>query len=1298
VSRFGLVFTAAVGVCLALVGNLATNTVALPDRWHAGIWVATATLATAAIIASVRDPTGSRRRRRKTLTFERARYFTRLAERYRPLDLDSLISDERDREGPVPLPSVFVAQHVRAELPRIELPSGFRRQLIEAGQVTAGQLSREMDTARLVHATEAYARQPIRPVLDVLAEPDQRRTVLLGDPGSGKSTLLRYIVLALGVRSGDIPKGMVQLRGHLPLLIELRGFADPRWEESTLLDYAGHLHVTEGLGLPRDVLEEHLSAGCPAVVAFDGLDEVFEARRRESIAHQIVAFAGRYAGVRVIVTSRVIGYRRSIFEGAGFVHHTLQDLDVGQIERFAGQWYRYAHPGDPAEAVRLTGRLLAAVRGSASIRDLAGNPLLLTILAMIGSRQSLPRARGEVYQQAVTVLVEHWDVNKHLHRAHSDAPFVGHADRLELLRRIARRMQNAGAGQAGNAIARAELVAEFERYLREKYQITRDRSAPAAETMLAEFRERNFILSRFGGDVYGFVHRAFLEYLTAADIAHRFRVEHAWTPQELASEIFGRHGDDPAWHEILVLVTGMIDARDAAYVIRLLLAADPLWSASPDTPPHHLMLAIRCLGEVDQLHLVASEARGVLHALAAALEVIEDTIDDDPDRDFSDSALEGLRRSVEPVLAAVGHPWPGRESYLDWFDCFEPRTSGRFPDGCSRVRLVAAVFMAHMFADTPEVQGRFRAEAMFGTDEAARSHAIEAVAATWHDDPEALPFILRRATDPDTLYIVVTVLGLHWGGNAEALTFIHRVACGSETWFVREAAVRILAAAWAGDPDTLPFIRSRATTDGHWSVRRAALHTLGTTWGRRTETRTVLRDRAVDDPDGRVRATALAAAARAGRTDPRTLALIYERAGADPDATVRSTAVAILAGGWSEQPRTVPLLQELAATDVDPAVRSAAARAVATARHDHQRLLRLLDDQIANGAAAGDRRRTVQALVDNADDPGIRQSLRAGISNPDPHFRAAAVRFVASDSPDDPHTLPLLRGLATNDPDPTVRTVALRAVLTGWREHRTVLDAVRQSAVDAEPALRRAAIRALAVRAHHDSATLPLICGLAATDDDWTVRRAAIRTLATAWRDEPSLITSTMSDRAEADPDARVRQAAIRALAWTARRDRRLPMVIALVAAHDDAADVRQAAARAAALWHHDPQARSLLHTIVSKDGSVDVRRSALHILAMRWPHEPETFSLIRRRGAADDSEEVRAAAAMILETAGEPPTNHAAEARQTIPSIVRAGGRRSVAGLPRADGNPGPSPVASGDGPGRRLAGPIRRRGPFVA
>ena len=55
---------------------------------------------------------------------------------------------------------------------------------------------------------------------------------------------------------------------------------------------------------------------------------------RERITHQIVGFTNDYPKARVIVTSRVIGYRRKILTDAGFTHFTLQDLDEKQVETF----------------------------------------------------------------------------------------------------------------------------------------------------------------------------------------------------------------------------------------------------------------------------------------------------------------------------------------------------------------------------------------------------------------------------------------------------------------------------------------------------------------------------------------------------------------------------------------------------------------------------------------------------------------------------------------------------------------------------------------------------------------------------------------------------------------------------------------------------------------------------------------------------------------------------------------------------------------------------------------------------
>ncbi|MFI6078894.1 hypothetical protein ACIA5C_46045 [Actinoplanes sp. NPDC051343] len=73
---------------------------------------------------------------------------------------------------------------------------------------------------------------------------------------------------------------------------------------------------------------------------------------------------------------------------------------------------------------------------------------------------------SNVYKHAVTVLVEHWEVSKHLTATDPGLPELDREDKLDLLRRIARRMQDAPAGLAGNHIAGADLFTMFETYLR----------------------------------------------------------------------------------------------------------------------------------------------------------------------------------------------------------------------------------------------------------------------------------------------------------------------------------------------------------------------------------------------------------------------------------------------------------------------------------------------------------------------------------------------------------------------------------------------------------------------------------------------------------------------------------------------------------------------------------------------------------------------------------------------------------------------------------------------------------------
>lgn len=459
--------------------QVTTTTVTSPDGLETALLQALTQLTRSAREVPAADGVGSAVSR-ELGDGMRVAYLAAVVNWYRVLELARLSPEGLDEQLPVLLAQVFIEQHVRADPPPMELPKDLRRRLLEAGDLDLEELPEELDRELLTKARAAHAASIPRPVLDVVTEPSQRLVALLGDPGAGKSSLLRYLALTLaGLFAADTQTGddgvLSRLAGWLPLLVELRDYADPgwragRWSDGTVLDYLDYLHTHENLGLPRDVLDAYLRSEGQAVVMFDGLDELFQPAQRDDTARRIAAFAAHFPQVRVIVTSRVIGYHRAVLDGAGFSVYTLQDLGPDQITQFVRRWYTLAYHTDPGEAAQRSTRLLAAIDRSVSARDLAGNPLLLTILAVIGRRRELPKERHRVYQHAVELLTQHWDLNRAVRDTRVAMDYIDEEDKRELLRRIARRMQDGHDGVAGNRITRHDLLTEFEAYLYERYQ------------------------------------------------------------------------------------------------------------------------------------------------------------------------------------------------------------------------------------------------------------------------------------------------------------------------------------------------------------------------------------------------------------------------------------------------------------------------------------------------------------------------------------------------------------------------------------------------------------------------------------------------------------------------------------------------------------------------------------------------------------------------------------------------------------------------------------------------------------
>ena len=465
-------------------------------------------------------------------------------------------------------------------------------------------------------------------VTDALAR--HQRLVILGEPGAGKTISLCFIALMLAQGHGGARLGLDA--PYLPLRLRLADYARALKDDPVLslhhylLDYVGRAYDCH----PRlpDLLHRALEAGV-CMVLLDGLDEVgddpVEGRAlRRRVVEKVQQFADRWCTDdlpnRLVVTSRIEGYREEPVRG--FTHVELSPLrPPDEIEAFLLRWYtahELQYGSDPAKAGRVArervDELLPRILEWPSIRRLATNPLLLTILALIHENVGkLPNRRIKLYEICAQTLIESWRQAQtgmpsqllaeleeetvvrvmaqlaywlHEHRPGGTAPFEEWKDRL---------------GE----------VLQDEGFEEEAEEITR--------RFLHHARHEAGLLAERGPGEYGFFHLTFEEYLAAREMA-RQRVERR-------REMLRAHWEDPRWHEVILLAAGqlgIVEARrdDVSDFLEDLLKMEP---AEPENAGRQAILAGRALADIGPRSVTPQTRRWVQRALQ---EVMQDL---DPD-------------------------------------------------------------------------------------------------------------------------------------------------------------------------------------------------------------------------------------------------------------------------------------------------------------------------------------------------------------------------------------------------------------------------------------------------------------------------------------------------------------------------------------------------------------------------------------------------------------------------------------------------------------------------------------------
>ena len=143
----------------------------------------------------------------------------------------------------------------------------------------------------------------------------------------------------------------------------------------------------------------------------------------------------------------------------------------------------------------------------------------------------------------------------------------------------------------------------------------------------------------------------------------------------------------------------------------------------------------------------------------------------------------------------------------------------------------------------------------------------------------------------------VSAIAFTWKDGAETLPWLKQCAQSDDNWAVRQAAVQEIARGWKDDPQTLPLLKQCAQSDDNSAVRLAAIKEIA--WGWKDEPKIFqwLCDIAINDPfegqskfQDNPRQTALEIMLKQYPDRPKILEILRDRCANDPDEQVRNFA------------------------------------------------------------------------------------------------------------------------------------------------------------------------------------------------------------------------------------------------------------------------------------------------------------------------------------------------------------------------------------------------------------------------
>jgi transcriptional regulator with XRE-family HTH domain len=229
-----------------------------------------------------------------------------------------------------------------------------------------------------------------------------------------------------------------------------------------------------------------------------------------------------------------------------FTEVEVADFDEEQIETFVRNWFRCKKINNSENSAE---KLLTKLREFPPIKELANNPLLLTLLCLeFEEFFEFPTNRSELYERGLRVILNKWDASRRIERdqAYRQLPVKRKED---LLSQVALKTFEQKEYFFKQRIVE-KYIADYIRHLPDS-QTDQAGLLVDSEAILKSIEAQHGLLMERAKGIYSFSHLTFQEYFVAREI--------------MVNSTFDTllpHLTERRWREVTLLIVGMLSNAD----------------------------------------------------------------------------------------------------------------------------------------------------------------------------------------------------------------------------------------------------------------------------------------------------------------------------------------------------------------------------------------------------------------------------------------------------------------------------------------------------------------------------------------------------------------------------------------------------------------------------------------------------------------------------------------------------------------------------------------------------------------